>query len=293
MVATKRKNRTRLTKNIIIDILGMYRNKPIWSFIMNVINEHSHYLYPAIFNDVKKPGSSETYRVFNTTEIIDTLEKQGFVPTHISQSRARNEEMLPYKKHMVRFRHVDSKPVLNQIHQEIVLVNSHEGTSSFKMMLGFFRLVCSNGLIVSSGVNTEYRFRHHEKYLDTVAESAIKIVDEYEYTLERAEKMSKVILSAADRIEFASRAASIKYGDEEAPFDTNLIITPRRSEDNKTDLWSVFNIAQENLIKGGISNPQHRQGMRRFSTRGIRNVDKVVSTNQKLWELADEYLTQA
>jgi len=39
--------------------------------------------------------------------------------------------------------------------------NSVEGSSSFRMLLGWFRFVCSNGMVVGSA-NTDYRKRHNQ-----------------------------------------------------------------------------------------------------------------------------------
>ena len=49
---------------------------------------------------------------------------------------------------MIMFRHADSLPsvAVGDSLVEVVLVNSHDGTSSYKLMAGIFRLVCWNGM---------------------------------------------------------------------------------------------------------------------------------------------------
>ena len=34
---------------------------------------------------------------------------------------------------------------------EVVFLNSHDGTSAYQLRMGIFRVVCTNGLIVSRG----------------------------------------------------------------------------------------------------------------------------------------------
>lgn len=46
----------------------------------------------------------------------------------------------------------------------------------------------------------------------------------------------------------------LKYDDPDktAPITESQVLAARRLDDNYTDLWSVFNHTQENLIRGGL-----------------------------------------
>ena len=48
---------------------------------------------------------------------------------------------------------------------------------------------------------------------------------------------------------------ALKYDDptKPAPISESQILMPRRFDDRRPDLWSVFNRAGENLTKGGLS----------------------------------------
>jgi hypothetical protein len=63
----------------------------------------------------------------------------------------RNREKILLRKgafarHLLRFRHADhlSAPAVGGEVPELVLLNSHDGTSAYKFLTGIFRLVCSN-----------------------------------------------------------------------------------------------------------------------------------------------------
>ena len=58
----------------------------------------------------------------------------------------------------------------------------------------------------------------------------------------------------------------------------------RREEDRGTDLWRTFNVAQENLIRGGFLN-----GSTRRVARPITSIQKDVKFNSELWDLASKY----
>ena len=65
------------------------------------------------------------------------------------------------------------------------------------------------------------------------------------------------------------------------------IMYPKREEDNKNDLWTVFNVIQENFVRGGIEYSSPRG--RKTSLRGLQSIMAVNQVNTKLWELAEEF----
>ena len=58
----------------------------------------------------------------------------------------------------------------------------------------------------------------------------------------------------------------------------------RRKEDMGVDLWSIFNVAQENILRGGYVNSSTRRNVRPIS-----NIQKDVKYNSQLWDLASTY----
>jgi len=104
----------------------------------------------------QKPSKhlSHIYRFIPTTEVMDILGDQGWNPTQAVQTRTRKgyEASSPYKKHMIRFRnesHINLSKEMGDTHPEILLTNSHDGSSSFRFHFGFLRLFCSNGLVIA------------------------------------------------------------------------------------------------------------------------------------------------
>lgn len=61
-------------------------------------------------------------------------------------------------KHMVRLRHGRQGSVLPEAN-EIILINSHDGASSYQMLAGVFRFVCCNGLVVGQ-ITNDIRIPH-------------------------------------------------------------------------------------------------------------------------------------
>jgi len=56
------------------------------------------------------------------------------------------------------------------------------------------------------------------------------------------------------------------------------------ADDSGKDLWSTFNVAQENLIKGGFVNTITRR-----RARDITNIARNIDLNSRLWQKTSEF----
>ena len=94
---------------------------------------------PSIFALGKHESRSERYTYIPTIEVLRGLRKEGFEPFMVAQGQSRVEGKADFTKHMIRMRHaghVSTKPEAN----EIILINSHDGASSYQLLSGVFRL---------------------------------------------------------------------------------------------------------------------------------------------------------
>ncbi len=93
---------------------------------------------PSVFSGDKHESRSERYTYIPTINIINKLRDEGFQPFFACQSRVRDLGRREYSKHMLRLRregHINGKEV-----PEIILLNSHDGSSSYQMIQEFFVL---------------------------------------------------------------------------------------------------------------------------------------------------------
>jgi hypothetical protein len=171
---------------------------------------------------------------------------------------------------------------------EIVMVNSHDGTSSYQMVAGMFRKVCTNGLMVSESTVGEIRIPHSGKVQERVTEGAFEILDGLTRVIESRETMRAIQLTHDEQTAFGRAALLLKYDDptKPAPVTPDAVIRPRRMADTAPDLWTTFNRAQENLIRGGLQS--RTANGRRTRTRSVEGIDQSVSLNRALWALAEE-----
>src|SRR3546814_10655148 len=93
--------------------------------------------------------------------------------------------------------------------------------------------------------------------------------------------MRAITLDAGESEVFARAALALKYDeDRPAPITESQILMPRRHDDDRRDLWSVFNRTQENLTKGGLS--ARAANGRRQTTRPVQGIDQSVRLNRAL-----------
>lgn len=243
---------------------------------------------PAIYADAAHGSRSDRYAYIPTRDLVAGLRNEGFLPVKVSQARAREEDRAGYAKHLIRFRREDQLAAAEA--REVVLLNSHDGSSGFRLMAGVFRLVCANGLIVGQADN-EIRIRHSGNAVGQVIEGAYSVVKDFDRVAEQIEGMKALTLQPEQRLAFAKAAAALRFDNpEECGIAADRIIRPRRTEDQRPDLWTTFNVAQENIIRGGLrgwrTDANGRQA--RATTREVKGIDQNVALNRGLWVLAAE-----
>lgn len=237
---------------------------------------------PSVLASEAHESRGDRYAFIPTIDVIDGLRRNGFQPYEVRQTRVRDQSKRDFTKHMVRLRHPDARGTNAEV-PEIILINSHDGTSSYQLLSGFFRFVCSNGLIAGD-VQNDIRVRHSGRVVDDVIEGATRVLDNLELANNSIETFKSITLQPEEQLVFASSALQLRW-DDKAPITPERALQARRWDDKKTDLWTTFNRVQENLLKGGVSG-RGATG-RRTTTRAVGGVNENVKLNRALWSLAD------
>lgn len=241
---------------------------------------------PSIFADGKHESRSERYTYIPTIDVLRGLRNEGFQPFMVCQTRVRHDDRRAYTKHMLRLRHAEQ--ITGDEANEIVLLNSHDGTSSYQMLAGVLRFVCQNGMVAGDSVRN-IRVPHKGNIVQNVINGAFDVLDGFDLIREQKDGMRDLALDRDEQHAFARSALALRYDptdtEAHAPVTESQLLAPRRFEDRRDDLWTVFNRVQENLTKGGLHG-RSRTG-RSMSTRPITGIDQNVKLNRALWMLAD------
>jgi Domain of unknown function (DUF932) len=131
---------------------------------------------PSIFAEGKHGSRSERYTYIPTIDVLRGLRQEGFEPFMVAQSKSRVEGKTEFTKHMIRMRHAGQVNTRTEAN-EIILINSHDGASSYQMLSGLFRFVCCNGLVVGD-VTNDIRIPHKGNIQDEVIEGAFRVLED-------------------------------------------------------------------------------------------------------------------
>jgi hypothetical protein len=240
---------------------------------------------PSIYAEEKHASRSARYAYIPTGIVLAGLKKEGFYPFMVCQSKSRDQGKREHTKHMIRLRHAGT--IADSAAKEIILVNSHDGTSSYQMLAGMFRFACQNGLVVGNEV-ADIRIPHRGNIVDDVIEGAFTVLEDFAAADNSVKVMKASRLSDGAQRAFAKAALSLRYDNEEkaAPVTETQILSIHRHEDAGNDMWSTFNRVQENMVKGGLRGRSEKGKI--VTTRPINGIDSNVKLNRALWILATE-----
>mgnify|MGYP003656601117 FL=1 len=265
--------------------------------------EEVHQACPAAFTKHASPATSERYGFVSTSNAIEILGDHGFAPVRAIQKPVRKLSELAYADHMLTFAPTGLSDPNAQDRAEIVLYNSHNGRSALKLFAGNFRMICSNGLVAGEGF--EAKARHSKLTAQGFSDMVIQQAESLPAMMQRIERMKETTLEHEQAIDLAYNAASLRWEHENdvegmpnGSFaynrTVNDMIRPNRFEDRQQDLWTLFNTAQEKLIRGGARVLSHTKATRQRGyptvrkARAISSLPESIRINRKLWDLAEK-----
>tara|TARA_R110002012_G_scaffold3517_2_gene16249 strand:- start:2897 stop:3676 length:780 start_codon:yes stop_codon:yes gene_type:complete len=241
---------------------------------------------PAAFAEAPEEGRvSDRYSFLPTTDILEILQDEGWTAWKAQQVKSRTWSK-DHAKHIIRLRHedLDMKSFgVGDSFPEMLLMNAHNGLGSYDLMGGIFRMVCSNGMVISESDFGKIHIRHIGFEPQQVVEASKALIMNATKVSDKIGNWQSIDLTPRSQQDFFADAAKIRF---ENPSDDIIkeMSQVRREADRGTDLWRTFNVAQENLIRGGF-----RNGDTNRMVRPISNIQKDVKFNSELWDLASTY----
>jgi len=261
------------------------RNVRVLRSEVALTDEQIRSVAPSIFAVSAHESRSRRYTYIPTIDVLTGLRREGFQPFMATQARVRDEGKREHTKHMLRLRHAGD--VAREEANEVILVNSHDGTSAYQMMAGMFRFVCCNGMVCGETV-ADIRVPHKGDVIERVVAGAYQVLDGFTRVVEERDGMRAVTLERGEQVAFARAVLALRYDPEAGapPVTEDQLLTPRRVEDSGSDLWRTFNRLQEHVTQGGL--PGRGRTGRRMQTRPVVGIDQNVKLNRALWVLAQE-----
>jgi Domain of unknown function (DUF932) len=196
---------------------------------------------PAVFALSAHERMSLKYAFIPTERVLAGLMSAGFVPVEARQTRARSASPL-HARHIVRLRRRFETVQLRGSVPEVVFLNSHDGSSAYQLRMGIFRVVCTNGLIVSHGAFPAYCVSHRGNVVEEVVAGALKLSEEFEHLAAEVERMEQRHLLKDEQVQFAEKVLALRFPNlTQAGMHPSQLLNCRRVEDAGDDLWRVLN----------------------------------------------------
>lgn len=205
-----------------------------------------------------RKNTSDRYSLVDTEEVVARVLTAGITRGYhahsIRVSRRRRSSL-----HTVRIRFTAlAGDVTNQGHPELVITNSYNGESSLRFHLGFYRLICSNGLTVPmpgfEDVNMLDKKRH------------VKGPKMNEFTRHLDERIAAAFEGLAGLASRFARLESVAVTPEqEEAVISSLALGKRQmkalqeirrgayNRDTEHNLWALYNAVNEAIRRAGRS----------------------------------------
>lgn len=244
---------------------------------------------PAAFGRMAAATTSPRYVFISTAKIVHGLVDAGFDVLEARYTASRKRDPA-YATHLLRLQPRRQVVTLDDAIPQIVLVNSHDGRCTCQLRTALYRPVCTNGLMVSLGDFGVVQIPHRGELVDDIVEAAIRMLASFPVVGERVSAMQHTRLTRTERDMFAQDAMLLRYPGSQ-PITPQALLEPRRESDIGDDVWRVFNVLQENLLRGGLSATS--AGGRRSRTRPVRAIREDLRINQALWQHACEWQARA
>jgi len=236
---------------------------------------------PSVFTTEKAPHLTDKYIQTPTSRVVEDLMNLGWVVTKVQEVRSRKYK--GFQKHIVVFRHPDimiKGKNGDDAFPQILLTNSHDGKAAFNFRVGIFRLVCSNGLVVSDADFNNVSIRHMNYTFESLQAKINEVIDKLPGLVQKINLFKSTKLTDDQMAEFALKAATLRT---KAKVNADELLAVERDADHGNDLWAVFNRVQEKLLGGSF-----KSGKRK--SRSVKSFQKDIEINEQLFELAGSYL---
>ena len=233
-------------------------------------------------------GVSARYSFVPTLTAVDLLRDAGWFPVFAEQSAVRKIERDGFQRHLIRF--AKNGLSFDGERVDLVLYNSHDRGCAFRLIASVWRQICGNGLMVASEF-ANFSHKHINFSPDNFIHSAGEIASAAGTIADHVDAMKDIELTPDERGIYARAAHSLVFKEpENAPVLPEQLLSERRYDDKGFDLWTTFNVVQENVMRGGLKGTKRTDDgrSRRTTTRPVKAIDRNIKLNQALWYLTEK-----
>lgn len=233
--------------------------------------------------------TTNKYVFIDTRQVVQDMLDLGYEVADFRRPKARTRAG-QYSVHEVDFRRPQDMKKKASEAPRVLFINSCDGSKRAQFIAGLIRFACSNGLVIGDLIQHQ-KFLHIGEYAKSMMDSLKTIAADTAKAFDAIDKYGSINPTRETLHRMAEEAMKLRFPEEEhRPIaDLDDLYQIRREEDLRPDLWTKWNVLQENILKGGVP-MKNDSGQVRLSG-PVGNIERSNSLNGELWNLLDEFAT--
>jgi hypothetical protein len=235
----------------------------------------------AVFAERPTESVSEKYSFISSKQIVDKFLSSGF---EIAKSGGVKGRVDPeHAKHFITFTNpkvpnlIDPRINNGVGTPEVLVINSSDGKSAVQFALGIYAFICGNGLVVGTQYSGK-RFKHMNLSYNDIEAVISEFISSPQKLQDDIYRFASRQLTQEEMQKIAAYSLISKYGSVKG--NVLSVLERRREADLGNDAWTVFNVIQENLVKGGYK--LERRTVRQMAAH------RAINLTQKVWDIFEE-----
>lgn len=233
--------------------------------------------------------TSNRYKETDDVGLVEKLNELGWFITSYKQVKPQDPTRGDFKTYMAVYQNFNVPEIPGEGRVTLVQTNSKDGTQVLKLSMGFDRYVSDLHMIVNTDLFKPLEYKHKgllpTELNSIIADEALKQIEKVG---ERVEEMKKVTLTQEQAVDFAQKAAGLRFLDQAYTVKPEDLLGVTRPQDAGMSLWKVLCRVHEALIASPkllIANPEGK--LRK--ARAIEHIGRELKINKGLWTLAEQY----
>jgi hypothetical protein len=275
---------------------------------MNPITEMNN-LLKSYLNPIdtlqKSEAMRDTYGFVSSRTILDTFAAHGWNQVSTKISKVNKLDKSGYQKHLVtlendKYTSINGLSDNNASRPQLVLLNSHDGTTSLRLFWGLLRYACLNGIIAGDSISS-FKLTHSQHITKRVPEAIEYMLSNFDTFQNRINTLQALSFTKNNLNQFVHDVYNerLKHVGKLINVDYSLPYL-KREQDTSLDAYTVFNRVQEVLIRGGIQYTAERNRLDangniinkyivNTKTRKLNAVSQTINLNKLVFDKAIEY----
>ena len=195
--------------------------------------------------DQRHTNVSNRFNVIQPSAVGDAMARHGLQLASLSTGKARHVDKLDFQRTLSRYRGAEIMP---GIHIDIIHSGYHMGRGVDSFSVGFYRIVCTNGLQTGTSFD-RFEVRHSGDTFLNLDNAIAACLESKERLTATIERMKSTVLTPEQHVEFGAQVARL-LTPSNALRVKHRLLTPKRDDDKGFSLFEVLNVAQESGMQG-------------------------------------------